>query len=89
MKNQTERNVYVQSEGILQLSSLEPDDSPLSPSIYKALLLLSFIKSSSLPFFFPSVFFNVFFVHFCCAVSKTAPQIAEDEQIGLVVRKSC
>lgn len=52
MKNQTERNVYVQSEGILQLSSLEPDDSPLSPSMYKALLLLSFIKSSSLPFFF-------------------------------------
>lgn len=59
---------------------------PLCPSTYKAFFLLSFIKSSSLPFF-PSAFFSVFYVYFCSAVSKTTPQIAEDEQIGLVVRK--
>lgn len=40
-------------------------------------------------FIFSSAFFSDFCVYFCYAVSETAPQIAEDEQIGLVVRKIC
>lgn len=91
MKKKTkkpERNVNVQSEGILQLSSLEPADSHCAPAYTKlSCCCLSFSPVHYLFFFY--FFFCLLQWFLCYAVSETAPQIAEDEQIGLVVRKIC